>query len=444
MEFQKTIAKEVTLKGIGLHSGNSVEVKFKPAPIMSGINFIRADLPLKPRILAHLSNVIDLTRTPRRTSVSREAIEIHTIEHIMATLAGLAIDNIDVEIDGDEAPGLDGGATPFIEILKQAQIVEQDSPRQYFRIREPLWVTEEDSLLVILPANDFRVSYTLSYNHPLLKAQFLDILVSEDTFEREIAPSRTFCLEGEVDSLQGQGLGKGANYDNTIVVGENGIIDNKLRFEDEFARHKILDLIGDLYLLGLPLKGHVIALKSGHPLNIKLLRKIAQQKERLSLGGVKAEYSLVSGTPTGTGTQLDTSMIMKILPHRYPFLLVDRILELEEGKRAVGIKNVTINDNFFSGHFPTRPVMPGVLVIEAMAQVAGVLMLSQKEHQGKLAYFMAIDKVKFRKTVVPGDQLILEVEVIRLRSKTGQVHTEAKVEGKVVAEANLMFSLVEA
>lgn len=438
MEYQKTIAREVTLKGIGLHSGNSVEVKFKPAPASSGINFIRADLPARPRILACVSNVIDLARCPRRTSIGEGGIEVHTIEHIMAALAGLAIDNIDIELNGEEAPGLDGGATPFIKVLKEAHIIEQHSPRQYFQIREPLWIENKDSSLTILPANEFRISYTLSYDHPLLKAQFLDILICEEIFEKEIAPSRTFCLEREVDNLRNQGLGKGANYDNTLVVGERGVIDNKLRFEDEFARHKILDLIGDLYLLGLPLKGHVIALKSGHPLNIKLLCKIAQQKERLSLGGVKAEYSLIGGTP------LDTRMIMKILPHRYPFLLVDRILELEAGRRAVGIKNVTINDNFFSGHFPNRPVMPGVLVIEAMAQVAGVLMLSQKEHQGKLAYFMAIDKVKFRKTVVPGDQLILEVEVIKLKSKTGQVHTEARVEGKVVAEANLMFSLVEA
>ena len=395
MEFQKTIAKEATLKGIGLHTGNSVEVKFKPAPAFSGVNFIRADLPGRPRILACMSNVIDLARCPRRTSIGEDNVEIHTIEHIMATLAGLAIDNIDVELDAEEAPGLDGGATPFIEILKEAKIIEQDSPRQHFQIREPLWIEDKDSSLAVLPANDFRVSYTLSYDHPLLKAQFLDILVNDEVFEREIAPSRTFCLEREVDSLRNQGLGKGANYDNTLVVGESGIIDNKLRFEDEFARHKILDLIGDLYLLGLPLKGHIIALKSGHPLNIKLLHRISQQKERLSLGGVRAEYSLISGT------QLDTSTIMKILPHRYPFLLVDRILELKAGRRAVGIKNVTINDNFFSGHFPVRPVMPVVVVVEAMPRVAGALMLSQEEQQVKLAYYMAIDKAKLRKTVVP-------------------------------------------
>ncbi len=438
MELQKTIAREVTLKGIGLHTGNSVEVKFKPAPASSGINFVRTDLPARPRILAHASNIVDIVRSPRRTSIGQNDVEIHTIEHIMATLAGLAIDNIEVEINGDEVPGLDGGATAFTEILRQARIVEQDAPRRYFRIREPLWIEDNGASLTILPANSCRISYTLSYEHPLLKAQFLDILVNAEVFEKEIAPSRTFCLEHEVDSLRKQGLGKGANYDNTLVVGKNGIIDNKLRFEDEFVRHKVLDLIGDLYLLGLPLKGHVIALKSGHPLNIKLLHKIVQQKERYQLAGIRAEYTSISGT------QLDASMIMRVLPHRYPFLLVDRILEIEEGKRAVGIKNVTINDNFFSGHFPGRPVMPGVLILEAMAQVAGVLMLSQKEHRGKLAYFMAIDKVKFRKTVVPGDQLRLEVKVIKLKSRTGQVHTEAKVEGKVVAEANLMFSLIEA
>jgi len=288
----------------------------------------------------------------------------------------------------------------------------------------------------VLPHPNFRISYTLDYDHPLLKTQYLNLEVTSETFEKEIASYRTFVLEEEVEELKKLGLGKGASFDNTLVVTEKGIVENILRKEDEFVRHKILDLIGDLYLLGAPIKGYVIAVKSGHALNIRLLHKIFEQKQRYESAGVRSEY-------VSKQQELDIAEIMKVLPHRYPFLLVDRVISLEEGKRAVGIKNVTINDNFFTGHFPDRPVMPGVLIIEAMAQVGGVLMLSQAKNFGKIAYFIAADNIKFRKPVLPGDQLVLEVEVIKVRSRTGQVHTQAKVDDKLVAEADLMFSLAE-
>jgi UDP-3-O-[3-hydroxymyristoyl] N-acetylglucosamine deacetylase/3-hydroxyacyl-[acyl-carrier-protein] dehydratase len=271
----------------------------------------------------------------------------------------------------------------------------------------------------------------------MLKAQFMEVEVNADTFQRDIASARTFCLEDEAQDLQRQGFGRGANYENTLVLGKSGVIKNKLRYEDEFIRHKILDLLGDLYVLGQPLKGHVIALRSGHSLNLKLAKKINEQAERYALGGVGINYH------PGEETELDTQTIMKILPHREPFLFVDKIISLDKGKRAVGIKNVTINDYFFRGHFPGRPVMPGVLIIEAMAQVGGIMMLSPEENRGKLAYFLAADNVKFRKTVIPGDQLVLEVEAGKIRSKTGQVHVRALVNDKVVAEADLMFALVD-
>ncbi|MGE4357334.1 MAG: bifunctional UDP-3-O-[3-hydroxymyristoyl] N-acetylglucosamine deacetylase/3-hydroxyacyl-ACP dehydratase [Candidatus Omnitrophota bacterium] len=440
MEYQRTIKEEVELEGIGLHTGEKVKIRFKPSPPDSGIVFQRVDLPNKPFIQATINNVIDINRSPRRTSIGNNGGEVHTVEHLMAVLSILNIDNILIEIDGPEVPGMDGSAFPFLEVLEKAKIESQNALRKFFQIREPIWISEGDASIVILPSQEFKISYLLSYDHhPYLRPQYLNVVVGRDIFVKEIAPARTFCLEEEVEVLKHQGLGLGANYENTVVVGERGILKNRLRFEDEFARHKVLDLIGDLYLLGYSLKGHVIAIKSGHPLNIKLLQKIEQQRLRFAEGAIKS----VSTNFELDKNYLDINDIQKILPHRYPFLFVDKIIEIEEDKRAVGIKNVTIDDYYFQGHFPGRPVMPGVLIVEAMAQVAGVLMLSKKENQGKLAYFMSIDNVKFRRTVLPGDQLRLEVEVVRLKSKTGQVHTKAFVDSRVVAEADLMFALVD-
>ena len=434
---QRTIKKPVELSGIGLHTGAKVNLKFKPAPTNIGINFIRVDIPDSPMVKADILNVLDQTKSLRRTSIGSGAVEIHTIEHLMAALWSVGMDNIIIEIDGPELPGLDGSATGFIEVLKKAGIENQSAKKKIYQVRSPIWVEQNGAMIMVLPDNQFRISYTLNYEHPLLRAQYISFALDEATFEKEVASSRTFCLEREVNDLREKGLGKGANYENTVVVGQNGVIDNDLRFEDEFARHKILDLLGDLYLLGYGIKGHIIAVRSGHPLNISLVDRINMQREKVQAGGIKAVY-----VETGANV-LDSSDIQKILPHRYPFLLVDKIIELESDKRAVGIKNVTMNEHFFTGHFPGNPVMPGVLIIEAMAQVAGVLMLNKKENVGKTAYFVSLDKAKFRKTVVPGDQLRLEVEVIKLKSKTGQVHTKALVDGEIVSEADLMFALVE-
>jgi len=438
MDKQRTIKKQVSLKGIGLHTASKVNVTFKPADVDSGISFIRTDLPHSPVIKASVGCLLSSSHFPRRTCIGKDSAEIHTIEHLMAALAGLNIDNICIEIDNNEIPGLDGSSLNFLEILTQAGFKEQEKERRYFSVKEPIFAEEDAAFIMVLPSKEFKISYTLNYNHPMLKAQFLEISINPHVFERELAAARTFCLQEEANELQRQGLGKGANYDNTLVVGETGVIKNKLRHPDEFVRHKIADLLGDLYLLGQPLKGHVIALRSGHSLNLELVRKINEQKQRYSLGGVGASYS-----PT-EGKELDRAEIMKILPHREPFLFVDKILSLEKGRRAVGVKNLTINDYFFKGHFPGRPIMPGVLIIEAMAQVGGVMMLAPEENRGKLAYFMAINNVKFRKTVLPGDQLILKVEAVKIKSKTGQIHAKALVNDKVVAEADLMFALVEA
>jgi len=435
--MQQTIKEIIHLKGIGLHTGNPVTMTLKPSGPGMGVVFQRIDLPGQPMIKADVNSLLYVKESPRRTTICSGEVQVQTIEHLMATLSGLGIDNILIELDNNEVPGMDGSCLNFVEALKKGGIVEQGVERRTFKVISPLWAQDEDSTLAVLPSPSFRISYTLSYSHPVIGNQYMDFTLEGDSFEKEVAPARTFCLQEEAEELVKSGLGKGANYENTLVVSEKGVIKNKLRFDDEFIRHKITDLIGDFYLLGMPLKGHVIAVKSGHTLNTKLIRKIRNQIEQQMAVAIKS----VEGARQGE--EIDAATIMKILPHRYPFLLVDRVISLQEGKRCVGLKNITINDNFFEGHFPGRPVMPGVLIVEAMAQVGGVLMLSPAENRGKLAFFMAANNIKFRKPVVPGDQLRIEVEVGKIRSKTGQVTTRALVDGEVVAEAELMFALVE-
>jgi UDP-3-O-[3-hydroxymyristoyl] N-acetylglucosamine deacetylase/3-hydroxyacyl-[acyl-carrier-protein] dehydratase len=443
MELQKTIAKEVSFSGTGLHTGNRTTVTFKPAEENKGACFIRTDLPERPTIKVSVDNVSESTR---ETALGRGEAEVHTVEHLLAALGGLGIDNIIIEVGANEVPVGDGSSAPFVEVLKKAGIVEQKSLKQFYNLRDPLWISEKEKHtedfewvskeaqeLILLPSNKLRISYLINYAHPLLKTQYATFEISQEIFAREIAPTRTFCFQEEVEFLKAQGLIKGGNLENAIVIGDEDILNKEdLRFADEFVRHKILDLIGDLYLLQVPLKAHIIAFKSGHALNVKLVRKIQKLEERMLLAAREEKEELET---------LDINAIQKILPHRYPFLLVDRILELDGGKRVLGIKNVSISDEFFNGHFPGRPIMPAVLVVEAMAQVGAVLLLSATGNVGKLAYFVGIDKARFRKPVVPGDQLLFEVEIVKVREKTGKMIGKAFVEGKLVAEAEMMFSL---
>jgi len=436
-KLQNTIAKNVTLEGIGLHSGEKVRVTFKGAPPGHGIQFVRVDLPGKPTIQGNLSSLMDVGERPRRTSLKNGNAEVQTVEHLMAALFALELDNVIVEIDGVELPGLDGSAREFFEALQKGGVTSQNQPRQLFRVREPIFIDDNGASLTILPSEQFRISYVLSYPHPRLSAQFYDITLNGNNFAKEVLPSRTFVLRQEADALRQKGMGRGANYQNTLVIDETGVIDNTLRFEDEFARHKVLDLIGDLYLLGYPIQGHIIAYRSGHPLNMQLLRKLKEQEESLLYWGVMAKGPVEAGA-------MDLEKIKRIIPHRDPFLFVDEILEYEPDKRAVGLKRCSQDDFYFKGHFPNRPITPGVIIIEAMAQIGGIIILSKKENLGKYAYFIGINNVKFRKAVVPGEDIVMDVQLTRCRAKSGAVHATAYVKGKLVCEADLMFALVDA
>jgi UDP-3-O-[3-hydroxymyristoyl] N-acetylglucosamine deacetylase/3-hydroxyacyl-[acyl-carrier-protein] dehydratase len=369
----------------------------------------------------------------RYSAIKKGDAIIYTIEHVLAVLAGLGIDNITIEMDGDEAPGLDGSALEYFKAFQSVGVVDLGTEKNCFEIKEPIAVSHHGASVLIVPADELRISYALEYPHPMLR-QTCTFTITPEIFEKQLSSCRTFCLKEEADALLAKGLGQGANHDNTLVFGPDGIIGNKLRFPDEPTRHKILDCLGDLYLLGFPIKGHVFAYKSGHVLNRSLLKKILEQKIKY---GSRREISKVEYKE---GSEVDVRGIMGLIPHRYPFLLVDRILEMEPGKRALAIKNVTANEAFFQGHFPARPVMPGVLMVEAMAQVAGSVVLSNPAAQGKLAFFMSIDGVKFRKVVEPGDQVVMEVEITKAKSRVAQAKGTCKVDGQVVCEAEMGFA----
>jgi UDP-3-O-[3-hydroxymyristoyl] N-acetylglucosamine deacetylase/3-hydroxyacyl-[acyl-carrier-protein] dehydratase len=435
---QRTLGAEVSFSGIGLHSGAEATLVFKPAPVDSGIKFVRTDLAARPEITAQVGNAIPSGDHARRTVLGSGDVRISTVEHVLAAVHGLGIDNVTIELNTSEPAEPDGSSAPFVRVLKQAGFVDQESPKRYIEVKTPLALTEDGIELIALPHPNLRISFTIHYDHPLVGTQFASFDISEQIFEEQIAPARTFSLLKDVEALRGQGLIKGGSLENSVVIGDEKILNEEpLRFPDEFVRHKILDLLGDLCLLGAPIKGHIISVKSGHASNLGLVKMLHERYGKPAKG-------LAGRHVRDVPSSLSIEQIKEIMPHRYPFLLVDRILSLEEGKRVVGIKNVTINEPFFQGHFPGHSIMPAVLIIEAMAQVGGVLLLSMVEKpKEKLVYFMAIDKAKFRKPVFPGDQIRFELEMMKLRMNTCKMKGYAYVGDDLVAEAELLSVLMD-
>ncbi len=438
-EKQRTLRGPFSIKGKGLHSGSGAEVRVKPAPAGTGIVFRRSDIPGSPWIPASVEGIYPSLATGRQTTLGGADGPIGTVEHLLSVFCGMGIDNAHVEVDGPEMPGLDGSGEGYCAALEKAGIEVQSEPRKYFKVEEPVFLEFKDASTVLLPFDGFKVSYTLSYGSESLADQFFESSINEEVYRREIAPARTFVLKEEAEALMAKGYGKGADFKNTLVFENNQPMNNQLRYRNEAARHKVFDLIGDLYLLGCRIKGHIVTSRTGHAHNLKMVLAL---RERLEKNGQTTAPSSQANKDHLTKMELDINHIKKILPHRYPFLFVDRVTIIEEAKRAIGIKNVTVNDYFFQGHFPGHPVMPGVIIVEALAQAAGVILLRKPENYGKLAYFMTIDGIKFRQPVVPGDQLKLDVTVLKCKSKIAEWEGKAYVGEKLVCEAILRFAIV--
>jgi UDP-3-O-[3-hydroxymyristoyl] N-acetylglucosamine deacetylase / 3-hydroxyacyl-[acyl-carrier-protein] dehydratase len=423
---QQTISAEVSLEGVGLHTGQTAHLRFLPADVNKGICFRRTDLLDADEIPAHISNV---TAVDRGTSLAKGDAKVHTVEHLLAAVFARQVDNLIIEIDGPEIPILDGSFKPFFEALQRTQLHQQNEPAQYLELAETVTAKgPAGASYVSVPNEHLRVSATIEFDHPLINRQYGSFDLGTDAFEDRVAPARTFGFMREAEELYRRGLVKGVTLTNAIVLNETGLEHGELRFPDEFVRHKIGDVIGDLALLGKRLKAHVIADRPSHAGNIELAKALAGSKPK-----------------NGNAPIVDITRIMQHLPHRYPMLLVDRIIEYDRTtKRIVGIKNVTINEPFFQGHYPGHPVMPGVLIVEAMAQVGGLLMMDAVENiQDKVVYFMSLDNVKFRRPVVPGDQLRFELQMLQLRRQVCKMKGEGFVDGQLVAEAEMTAMIVD-
>jgi UDP-3-O-[3-hydroxymyristoyl] N-acetylglucosamine deacetylase / 3-hydroxyacyl-[acyl-carrier-protein] dehydratase len=434
-EFQQTVGKIAGFTGTALHTGEKATLRLHPAPVDHGIKFRRKDLQDEPTIDAKIEN---LKTVERATTIGEGSVRVHTVEHVLAALWAMGVDNAIVEMDANEPPIGDGSAQVYVDLIHKAGVVAQEEPRKFFAARDTIHVeSKTGALLVLLPDDKFRISCTQAGPNNRF-TQFLSMEVTPAAFEREIAPARTFVYYEDVKPLMDKNLIKGGSLENAIVVrGEAVLSKEPLRFADEFVRHKILDIIGDLALVGRRIRGHVIAVKPGHASNADLARLVTREQTRRSALAVSRPI------PTGDGG-LDTDQVMQILPHRFPFLMVDRIISFDTETKCVGVKTVTINEPFFQGHFPSHPVMPGVMQVEAMAQVASILLFKLAKTTSRIGYFMSADEVKFRKPVLPGDTIFIHAELIKSRGeKLAKAKCHCVVNDAIVSEAELMFTFLD-
>lgn len=459
---QSTIKRAITISGVGLHTGREVNMTLNPAPENHGIKFRRTDLDQSPVVEADVDNVVD---TSRGTTLGhKEEVLVATVEHVMGSLAGMEMDNLMVDLDAPETPIMDGSAKPFIEAIETAGIEEQSADREYFEIPYNIYYSEEDRNveMIAMPLDGYRSTVMVDYNSPVLGSQHASISEIQE-FHKEIASSRTFCFLHELEELVNNNLIKGGDLNNAIVIVDKqistnemtnlaklfnkedinvkneGILNNiDLRYQNEPARHKLLDLIGDLALIGTPIKAQVMAARPGHAANIEFARKIKKTMKKVKRKQASPNIN------TNKEAIFGPNEISNFLPHEHPFIYVDKIIELSE-KHIVGVKNVTMTEPYFGGHFPKNPVMPGVLQIEAMSQVGGVMILSQIDRPENYAtYFMKIENAKFREKVLPGDQLILKLELISpIRRGVCNMKGQAFVGNKLVTEAELMAQIVK-
>lgn len=436
---QRTLLREVSIKGNALHTGDAVHMTFKPAPANHGIVFKRMDLHGQPEIKPRVDLVTDLVRA---TTIQQGHAKIHTVEHVLSALSGCGIDNLLIEMDAGEPPIMDGSAREFVKMIQQGEPVEQDAEREYFTLTEPISVSRGNSSVIALPYDGLKISCT-SADDRGIHTQHLSLTIDPDVYVTQVAASRTFTVYEDIEGLLKMGKIKGGSLDCAVVIKGDKIISKEpLRFADEFVRHKILDIVGDITLLGMPLKAHIVATRPGHAINAELTKILLEKLEAWKKGGKKPTKPATPKAEITTETTLDIRRVLDTLPHRYPFVMIDRVVEIGEDS-LTAIKNVTINEPFFQGHYPGNPVMPGVLQVEAMAQAAGILLLRRVNIENKTALFMSCDKVKWRKPVRPGDQLSIKVKLTKVRGSIACAEGECSVGGQVVSGGELMFALVD-